>query len=223
MTEPDKKRIRLWDAPVRIIHWSFVLLIPALWWTAEDLDVDLHIRLGLAMLALVTFRLAWGVAGSDTARFSQFVKGPGSVLSYLKSGGATHSVPGHNPLGGWSVLVLLGLLGLQIGLGLIAQDEDGLSSGPLNHFVSFETAEAAREWHEAVFNLLVAMVVLHVGAILFHRIVKRDNLIHPMLSGMKEVDEAVKEPGRATPLAALACLIVAMAFTSWIARGAPLL
>ena len=223
MTEPDKKRIRLWDAPVRIIHWSFVLLIPALWWTAEELEVGLHIRLGLAMLALVTFRLAWGLVGSGTARFSQFVKGPGSVLAYLKSGGATHSAPGHNPLGGWSVLVLLGLLMLQIGLGLIAQDEDGLSSGPLNHFVSFETAEAAREWHEVVFNGLVVLVVIHVAAILWHRIVKHDNLIHPMLSGMKEVDAAVEEPRHATPLAALACLIVAMALTFWISRGAPLL
>src|SRR5687768_2369014 len=117
--EQDPRRIRLWDLPVRLVHWAFVLLLPALWWTAEEGEIEWHRRLAYMMLALLLFRLLWGFFGSATARFSQFVKGPAGILSYLRDRPGPRVV-GHNPLGGWSVLLLLGLLATQVALGLFA-------------------------------------------------------------------------------------------------------
>ncbi len=215
------KRILLWDLPVRIVHWSFVVLLAAMWWSGEEGDLELHRRLGLVFLGLLAFRLLWGLLGSESARFTGFVKGPGAVLAYIRKGAAANARPGHNPLGGWSVLVLLGLLALQIGLGLVAQDVDGLESGPLNHLVAYETADAAREWHEVIFNVILAVVAVHVGAIAYYLVVKRDNLVRPMLTGRREVPGHVAEPRRAGAVAFLACLAIAVALALWIGAGAP--
>jgi len=178
---------------VRIVHWSFVALLPALWWTAETRQMDLHFTLGLTMLGLVVFRLVWGVFGSSTARFTQFVKGPGAVLRYLKTPDDAPHI-GHNPLGALSVLALLALLGLQVGLGLFAQDTDAVSSGPLNHLVSWDTATAASDAHGIVFNVLLAIIALHVAAILFYRFVRKNDLVTPMISGRRAVATGVAQP-----------------------------
>src|ERR1041384_7437303 len=98
-------KVQVWDLPVRLFHWAIVLLVPALWWTAENERLDLHITLGTAMLALVLFRLLWGIFGSSTARFAGFVRGPFGVMRYLS--GRERGGIGHNPLGGWSVLAML--------------------------------------------------------------------------------------------------------------------
>jgi len=134
-------RIRVWDVPVRACHWLIVLFVAASWWTAETKRMDWHRYSGYVLLALATFRVYWGFFGSSTARFSQFVRGPRAVVSYLKGRWAV--MPGHNPLGALSVLVLLGLLLSQIVLGLFAVDVDGIESGPLSTYVSFDTGRAA--------------------------------------------------------------------------------
>jgi cytochrome b len=173
-------RVRIWDLPVRLFHWAIVLLVPALWATHEWDKLDTHILLGEIMLGLVLWRLLWGVLGSSTARFASFVRGPGAVLRYLRSGG---KVFGHNPLGGWSVVAMLLLLAVQVGLGLFASDEDALNEGPLAHRVSYETARSLAHRHETVFWVLVALIALHVAAILYYRIVRRDDLVTPMITG----------------------------------------
>lgn len=180
--------MKIWDAPLRLVHWSFVLLLPALWASAEWGRIDWHRRLGILMLGLVVFRLLWGFMGSDTARFSRFVKGPAAVRDYLRQlrSGERVTVIGHNPLGALSVLALLGLLGAQVTIGLFTQDVDGLESGPLAYLVSYETADALREWHEAVFNLIVAMVAIHLAAIAYYRFAKDENLVRPMLTGWRD-------------------------------------
>ena len=172
--------VRIWDLPVRLFHWTIVLLVPALWATHHWEQMDLHLLLGEVMLGLVLWRLLWGVLGSSTARFAAFVRGPGAVLRYLRGGGKG---VGHNPLGGWSVVVMLLLLGVQVGLGLFAIDEDALDGGPLSHLVSYDTARTLAHRHETVFWILVAVIALHVLAILWDRLVKRDDLITPMITG----------------------------------------
>jgi cytochrome b len=172
--------VRIWDLPVRLFHWAIVLLVPALWATHEWELLDTHILLGEIMLGLVLWRLLWGVLGSSTARFAAFVKGPGAVIRYLKGG---QKALGHNPLGGWSVVVMLLLLAVQVGLGLFAIDEDALYEGPLAHQVSYESARTLAHRHETVFWIIVGIIALHIAAILYYRIVRRDDLVTPMITG----------------------------------------
>ena len=177
------EKVRIWDLPVRLFHWAIVLLIPALWATHRFENMDLHILLGEIMLGLVLWRLLWGVLGSSTARFAGFVRGPGSVIRYLTGKG--RPAFGHNPLGGWSVVTMLLVLVTQIGLGLFAIDEDALYEGPLSHLVSYDTARVLAQRHETVFWVLVALIAVHVLAVLYYLVVKRDNLVTPMVTGRR--------------------------------------
>ncbi len=213
--------VKLWDLPVRLMHWSFVLLVPALWWTGEEGDLDTHVTIGLVMLGLVVFRLIWGFAGSSTARFARFVRGPGAVLRYLRGQDGAPSV-GHNPLGALSVVALLAVLAVQTGLGLFAQDVDGLESGPLSYLVSYDTADAAREAHHLGFNVLLALIGLHLAAILYYLLFKRDNLIAPMVTGKRRFAGAVESPDIAPLWRALVAAAISAAFTWWLSLGAPL-
>ncbi len=220
-TETATAEVRLWDWPVRIIHWSFVILLAAMWWTGEEGDLELHKQLGMAFLGLLAFRLLWGFVGSGTARFGQFLKGPAAVISYLKGGETRAPIIGHNPVGGWSVVAMLLLLGLQIGLGLVAQDVDGLESGPLNHLVSYDTAEAAREWHHLLFNVILGVVALHVAAILYYLVIRRDNLVKPMITGRKDMGGVAEQPRKGSTVAFVLCALAAFGFMWWIWLGAP--
>jgi cytochrome b len=156
----------------------------ASWWTARHHHMDYHRYSGYALLGVLFFRLYWGFFGSTTARFTHFVKGPRSIWHYLRSK-ATHVAPGHNPLGALSVLALLGLLLAQIALGLFSVDVDGIESGPLSHWVSFEMGRECSLLHQLGFVVLKAFIVVHIAAVLFYWIFKRDNLIRPMITGSK--------------------------------------
>jgi cytochrome b len=179
------QRIRVWDGPTRLVHWSLVALVTLSWWTAENGRMDWHRYSGYAMLGVLIFRVYWGFVGSSTARFAQFVKGPGAIAEYLRSRQYA-AAPGHNPIGALSVLALLALLIAQVGLGLFAVDIDGLESGPLSHLVSFDTGRLCAEIHEWVFNALMVLVTLHVAAILFYLVFRKENLIGAMITGAKE-------------------------------------
>jgi cytochrome b len=211
--------VRVWDRAVRLIHWSMAVLIPALWWTAEEGYLEQHRVLGLILLALILFRLIWGVVGSATARFASFLRGPQAIGAYLRGQG--HTPLGHNPLGGWSVAALLGLIGVQLSLGLIAQDEYAVVAGPLNHLVAYDTAQAATELHEAVFNGIAALIALHIAAVLFYQFGRRTNLIGPMLTGRKSVPLDTPQPREAERITVLIALVAAIAIAGWIAAGAP--
>ena len=210
-------RIAIWDLPTRIFHWLIVLLIPAMWWTAEEEMMDLHILLGQTVLGLLLFRVFWGLIGSSTARFGSFVKGPRAILRYLR--GERDGRVGHNPLGALSVVAMLLILAAQVGLGLFASDEDGLYQGPLSHLVSYETAETLTERHETMFNILLVFIGLHLAAILFYRFVKRDDLVAPMVTGGRagEAGEAPMAPAPAWRFFAAAGLAAALAW--WIGTG----
>ena len=223
---PDKAgavRIKLWDVPVRVIHWALVLMMPALWWTAESGDLTLHKQLGYAMLALVVFRLFWGFAGSTTARFASFLKGPRAIGTYASGlfGKEREIIVGHNPLGGWSAAALLLLLAAQIAIGLFAQDVDGIESGPLSYLVSYDTADAARGWHHFLFNVLLGFIALHVAAILFYLFVKHDNLVGPMITGSKGFGSAVTQPWFAPMWRIAVGALLSAALAWWISEGVP--
>jgi cytochrome b len=171
----------IWDLPTRLFHWALVLLVPAMWATHKLHLMEVHIVLGQVLLGLLLFRLIWGLIGGSTARFAGFLRGPRAVWSYAR--GKTVDYFGHNPLGAWSVAAMLIVLAVQIGLGLFATDEDGLDSGPLSHLVSYDSARILAHRHETSFYILVALIALHLGAILYHWLFKRENLVAPMITG----------------------------------------
>jgi cytochrome b len=207
----------LWDLPIRLYHWLLAALIAFSWWSVQTHHTDWHIWSGCAILTLLIFRLLWGVVGSSTARFSSFVRGPKAVLRYLRG---EWSGIGHTPLGALSVVALLAAVAVQVGLGLISEDEDGLYAGPLASLVGIGTSEGARDLHELWFNVVLALILLHVAAILFYRL-RGKHLTKPMITGRAVLDpkEAPMRPGKWW--VALICLLVAIGITRWVIAGAP--
>lgn len=188
--EPSVRRVRIWDIPTRVMHWLIVALVAISWWTHRTDHMDWHRLSGYTLLGVLVFRVYWGFAGATTARFSSFVRGPQAFWRYAgKLFDRRHAEPmlGHNPMGGWSVLALLGLLLTQTGLGLFSVDTDGLESGPLASLVSFEAGRFAAAWHERVFNLLLWLIGLHVGVLVFYLVWRRENLVSAMVGGYKRV------------------------------------
>jgi cytochrome b len=187
MNQDDRQRLRIWDGPVRLSHWLIVALIPFSWWSAEAGQLEWHRWSGYALLAIVLFRIGWGFWGSDTARFGNFVRGFAAIGAYARGlvAGKTAANAGHNPLGGWSVLLMILFLLTQTILGLFSVDVDGIESGPLAVFLSFDQGRLAAEAHGIVFNILLGLIGLHLLAVLFYALVKRDNLVGPMFTGAK--------------------------------------
>lgn len=178
-------RIMVWDWAVRLVHWLMVILVPLLWWTAEEGHMDWHKSLGLTMLGIVLFRLIWGLIGTTTARFVPMVERIKSLQSYvghLRSGRYIASF-GHSPLAVFGVFALLLALTTQIGTGLFSVDVDGLESGPLAVLVSFDVGRQLAEVHEFNFNLLAALIGLHLTAIAIYHFALNANLVGPMVHG----------------------------------------
>ncbi len=189
-------RLKIWDLPTRLFHWVLVVLVGLAWWSVSVHNLTLHRICGSLVAGLLAFRLWWGLFGGSTARFAAFLKGPGAVLSYAR-GLFGHAEPaaGHNPMGGWSVAALLSLLIAIVGFGLFAVDVDGLESGPFSNLVSFEVGRTASHLHDLMFDGLKLLVLVHLAAILFYAVVKREGLVRAMVDGKKPLPET------ATPLA----------------------
>lgn len=219
MSDSQLIRVRIWDAPVRLIHWSMVALVALSWWTAENNDLEWHRYSGYALLGLLVFRVYWGFFGSGTARFANFVKGPRTVWSYLR-GTSTDATPGHNPLGAVSVIVLLLLLIAQVTLGLFTVDVDGIESGPLSHLVSFDAGRACAEVHENLFNVLLAFIGLHIAAVLYYLLFRRHNLIASMIHGKRDVPAGTPASlARVSWPKLLVGLVLAGIVVAYIGRG----
>jgi cytochrome b len=180
--------VRVWDLPTRLFHWVLVLLIALQYATGQFgmLDMRWHYWLGYVTLALIVFRVAWGFAGSQTSRFSDFVRSPAVVARHVLGyfGKVPPSSVGHDPLGGWSVLVLLACLLLQSVSGLFASD-DISEEGPFAQSVGDKTVRLMRRVHDWNQYVLLMLIALHVVAVLLHLLLKHDNLIGPMFSGRK--------------------------------------
>lgn len=186
---------RVWDIPVRAMHWFLVLSIAVCWWTGLHDELEYHLYSGYAVLWIVLMRLYWGVFGSSTARFSSFVREPKAVLDYARTllRRDSPSVPGHNPLGALSVILMLGLVLAVVVSGLFAVDVDGLYSGPLSSYVSFREGRHLAHLHYKIFNYLLAVIALHLLAVVFYLIHKRHNLLLAMLSGRRRASSGSGE------------------------------
>lgn len=207
--------VRVWDLPVRLFHWSLVGLLGYSWWSGEEggMALESHMWSGYAVLSLVLFRVAWGFVGSDTARFTQFVRGPRAVLASLRELWSRRPLPhtGHNPAGGWMVLALLTCLLVQTVSGLFAND-DLFNEGPLYKYAGDSLSDALTAVHHFNFAVLLVLVALHVAAVAWHRLRKGEPLVGAMIHGYKPIEgpaPVLARAWRALPWLALGAGVVA--------------
>lgn len=227
MSNLPLERIRVWDLPTRVFHWLLAASVIGSVITAKigGNAMPWHFRLGYLALALLVFRIVWGFVGGRWSRFASFFYPPQTVLRYLRGDvrPGDHFEVGHNPMGSFSVYALITLLAVQVGTGLVSDDEIA-NIGPLNKLVAPETGLLATSWHKTWGQwILVTLILLHVCAILYYRFGKRTDLIGPMVSGDKLLPPdtpAAADDARARVIA----LIVAaagVALAVWVMRMAP--
>ncbi len=194
MKEPQHA-VKVWDLPVRLFHWSLVGLFGFLFWSGKTGGnaMEYHMYAGYTVLALVLFRLMWGFAGSTHARFSGFLAGPRRSIAFARKllSSAPVASAGHNPLGGWMVVVMLGSLLLQTGTGLFSND-DIATEGPLTGLISKALSDRLSTIHTWNFDFLLVLAGVHIVAVLFHVSVKKENLVSAMFTGVKKLDSSAE-------------------------------
>lgn len=214
-------RGKIWDVPTRLGHWLLVLLFFCAWWTADNGEMYWHRYIGYMITGLIVFRIYWGFFGSTTARFQYSLRGPSTIFMYLRSllqRDKGQVSAGHNPLGALSAMMLLSLVLLQVLLGLFAVDVDGMEAGPLSLYVSFELGREAAIWHERIFNLLLALIGLHISAVIFYWIVCRQDLIGRMIHGQGALPPNV-HPLRFAPVWRLIAGLTMAAIVVWYLKS----
>lgn len=182
----------MWDLPTRLFHWALVGCVTAGWLLGENMsfsNIDWHFWLGYATGGLIVFRLVWGIIGPPHARLKLLFPPPRAVIAYLAHAHKRQpsGVAGHNPLGALSVLALLATLSVQVVTGLFSDSDDFFTSAPLSGYASRDLVLLANEIHEISSQILLGLVALHVAALIFYLIWKRENLIRPMVTGIKKV------------------------------------
>jgi cytochrome b len=203
----QSRRIEVWDLPVRFFHWAIVVLVVVSFVTAKLDDklwpsflpgqMQCHLLSGATILALVLFRIVWGVVGGGHASFRRFLYGPVAGFVYVRDWLRRPDHPerrhylGHNPVGGWMVFVLLALLLAQATAGLFATD-DILFDGPLRKYVSEETSKTITAWHHRAQWAFYLLVGLHVLAVIAYMVLRRENLVGPMFTGRKSLTDGAR-------------------------------
>ncbi len=210
--------MRVWDGPVRLFHWALLVLLVTSWTSIEFFNsMRVHMWSGQAILVLLLFRIVWGFIGSETARFSHFLGNPFHAVTHLMR--MTRREPdtqvGHNAAGGWMVLAMLLLLLAQVSTGMLASNEDSFVEGPLNHLVGGAWGAWALKQHKLLFTLLQLMIAAHLFAIISYAVLKRHDLVRPMVTGKKRLPAATPQPRMRSPLLALAVLAGA-ALAVWL-------
>jgi len=186
------RREKIWDPVTRLWHWVLVLAVGVGWSFGKFMsfdNIEWHFYLGYLTLALMLFRLLWGVIGPAPVRYTALLPSPRACLAYLGGIGQRKpsGTPGHNPLGSVSVILMLALITAQAVSGLFITSDDFFESGPLASYVSEATVNRLTWWHRLNADIILVLVALHVGAILFYLLWKKENLILPMISGWKWV------------------------------------
>lgn len=204
--------MRVWDAPTRLFHWAIVLLIAFSYVSIQKDWIQLHFYSGYAVLTLLLFRLAWGFVGSETSRFRTFLRSPVEGLRHLAQFGKREpdTELGHNAAGGWMVLAMLAVLLAQVITGLFSND-DVSSEGPLAYRVGKAASDRITGLHGTIFNVILALVALHILAIVAYAAVKRHDLVRAMLTGKKRLPATMQQPRFSSPVLAVALLVVAAA------------
>jgi cytochrome b len=214
MSRTDRK-VLVWDTPTRLFHWLVVVLVAAAYATWRLNWMDVHAEIGEVLLALVLFRILWGFFGSDSARFRRFLGSPTVVARHLRKifRREPDQSAGHNPAGGWMVLLLLFLLLVEILTGIYVLN-DVADEGPFTELVPAAIADAITALHSIFWNVLLAAIAAHIGAILIYAMAKRQNLVVPMITGWKVLPQTVPRPriaGVARALLLLGCSVLAAA------------
>ncbi len=204
---PTLRPVKVWDLPTRVFHWSIVLLVLASWFTDRMNWTELHFLSGYTMLGMLVFRLLWGVFGSDTSRFAGFLQSPAAAFRHIRHIFVREPdrEVGHNAAGGWMVLVLLALLAVQVATGLCAND-DVMAEGPLAKYVGKELSDRLGTVHAINFKLIELAVLAHVCAVLGYALFKRQNLVRPMITGIKRLPACIRPPRLAGPVRAAAAI-----------------
>lgn len=211
-------RVRIWDLPTRLFHWGLALAVTGQLATGLSGLMEWHFRIGYLVLALLLFRLVWGFVGGYWSRFRSFLHSPGAVFSHLRGQAHPDQLVGHTPLGALSVFAMLLFLVAQVATGLVSDDEVS-ASGPLTRFVSSGTISMASHWHAAIGAwAILALVLVHVLAILFYVAVRRQHLVRPMWSGDKLLTHQAQPSGDGAGTRLLALLVfgLCLAFAYWI-------
>ncbi len=221
-SDPPASGVRVWDLPTRLFHWVLAATIVGSIVTAKvgGNAMVWHMRLGYLVATLLVFRLVWGFVGGHWSRFASFFPTPSRLARYLRGAPRVddHFEVGHSPLGALSVFAMLLLLGVQVATGLVADDEIA-TTGPLIAYVSGETSRLATAWHEQWGQwLIIALVVLHVAAIVFYRVRQGRNLVGPMLAGDKPLPAHVpaSRDNAATRLFAAILAAACAAAVGWV-------
>ena len=190
-----QRKLRVWDLPTRLFHWALAACV-----AGSLVSVNLggnavawHFRFGYAILTLLLFRLAWGFAGPRYARFASFPPSAAAALGYLRRPASEPDRPGRNPLGALSVYALLLALAIQVGTGLFANDAI-MWDGPLKNLVSNATSDSLTRLHKINRFVVIGLVLLHLAAIALYALVKRRNLVRPMLTGDAPMDARATDP-----------------------------
>jgi len=210
--------IRVWDLATRLFHWAIVILLFTSWLTQHENWMALHMLSGYGVLTLLLFRIVWGFLGSETARFSRFLRSPFAALRHLAHlhRREPDTEIGHNAAGGWMVLLLLVLLAIQVITGLGAND-DGDNEGPLFDNVGKGWSDWLSHIHAVNFFYIKLAIAVHVAAVLLHAVLKRQDLVRPMITGRKRLPAGTTSPAIASPWSAIIVLvIVAAAVTAFI-------
>lgn len=212
--------MRVWDAPTRLFHWALAVLVVLSITSVRAGWMQVHVASGLAVLTLLLFRVVWGFIGSETSRFRHFIFSPGKALASLA--GFSRRTPdtqvGHNPAGGWMVLLMLVLLGVQVASGLFNTEHYGVpaaAAGPLAKFLDKDASGIIGAVHTVNFELLLLAILLHIGAIGAYARFKGQNLTLPMITGVKRLPAATRQPRLVSPLRAVAVLAVS-AVLVWV-------
>lgn len=203
---PDA-RIIVWDLPVRLFHWALVAVLVAAWIAQSLGEMTYHMYAGYSALTLVLFRLIWGLAGSETARFARFVRGPAAVRRYVASG--RREGPGHNPLGALSVIALLVLVLAQVGTGLFSND-DIFFDGPWAGVLTKDWSDTVTGYHRLNKTILLLLVAVHVCAVVWYWR-RGENLVRPMLTGRMAAPPGTPQPRRRPVWLAVVALAVSAA------------
>lgn len=207
---PERRRVTIWDLPTRLFHWGAVLLVTASLMTSQFNWLVWHVAFGEILLALVIFRLIWGLVGSDTSQFRNFLTSPRTTVYYLLGRECHETSPrvGHSPLGGWMVLFLIILLFVQTLSGLFIYN-DVAKVGPFFGKFPQTMVEAIVHLHVVVSKILLLSIALHILAIGFYLVVKKQNLVVPMISGKRLVPSSTPCPKCRDPLLAICTTLLA--------------
>jgi cytochrome b len=213
------KKYLIWDLPLRLFHWCFAFTVFGCWYTAEqgaDM-VEIHMQLGFVTLGLILFRIVWGFVGTRHARFTQFIPSPKRLVNYLTPFKTNEASPGHNPLGALMIVVMILLVTAQAVSGLFIND-DIFSAGPYYGTLTQNVEKLMFFIHHNTFDFMIAAIILHIFAVSYYWLIKKQNLIIPMITGKKSADlvKATDAISHSKLLLAIILVMLCAVFIYWL-------